>query len=163
MRPVCAAGRTSWSISTTGLRFRCATATVRRLRWGPDRLAAAVGGVTLWPGRNLFIVDFGSAITLDVVTADGVYRGGSISPGLANALPCPARLHGTAAADRHRGVSGLPRGERYPPPRAKRWPWGVIEGIVAEVGEWMRRYGRNHAGLVTIFTGGDAAFFEKTI
>ena len=34
------------------------------------------------PGRNLMIVDFGSAITCDIVTAEGRYLGGSISPGL---------------------------------------------------------------------------------
>ena len=49
---------------------------------GCDRLAAAVGGVGMLPGRNLMIVDFGSAITCDIVTAEGRYLGGSISPGL---------------------------------------------------------------------------------
>lgn len=39
---------------------------------GEDRLAAAVGAASLYPGRNLLIVDFGTAITIDQVSADGV-------------------------------------------------------------------------------------------
>ena len=50
---------------------------------GRDRLAAAVGAATLYPGRNALIVDFGTAVTLDFVSADGVFRGGCISPGMA--------------------------------------------------------------------------------
>lgn len=49
---------------------------------GEDRLAAAVGAASLYPGRNLLIVDFGTAITIDQVSADGVFRGGNISPGV---------------------------------------------------------------------------------
>ena len=48
---------------------------------GPDRLAAAVGAWTLYPGRNILIVDFGTAITIDFVTERGEYLGGNISPG----------------------------------------------------------------------------------
>ena len=49
---------------------------------GRDRLAAAVGAATLFPGRNVLVVDFGTAVTFDLVTADGTFRGGCISPGL---------------------------------------------------------------------------------
>ena len=48
---------------------------------GPDRLAAAVGAWTLYPGRNILIVDIGPAITIDFVTERGEYLGGNISPG----------------------------------------------------------------------------------
>ena len=48
---------------------------------GADRLAAAVGAVELTGGGDCVIVDFGTAITIDLVT-DGVFRGGCISPGL---------------------------------------------------------------------------------
>ena len=49
---------------------------------GRDRLAAAVGATVLFPGRNVLIVDFGTAVTIDLVTADATYRGGCISPGV---------------------------------------------------------------------------------
>ena len=49
---------------------------------GRDRLAAAVGAAALCPGRDVLIVDFGTAVTIDLVTADGTFRGGCISPGM---------------------------------------------------------------------------------
>lgn len=45
-------------------------------------LAAAVGAAALYPGRDVLIVDFGTAVTIDLVTADGTFRGGCISPGM---------------------------------------------------------------------------------
>ena len=48
---------------------------------GADRLAAAVGVAAMYPGRNAAIVDCGTALTVDLLTADGIYRGGFISPG----------------------------------------------------------------------------------
>lgn len=49
---------------------------------GPDRIAAAVGAWSLYPGRNCLVVDMGTAVTYDVVTADGHYAGGNIAPGV---------------------------------------------------------------------------------
>lgn len=49
---------------------------------GADRLAAAVGAAHLHPHTPLLIIDVGTCITLDRVTAAGVYLGGNISPGI---------------------------------------------------------------------------------
>ena len=49
---------------------------------GRDRIAAAVGAWQLFTGSNLLVVDAGTCITLDVVTATGVYLGGNIAPGV---------------------------------------------------------------------------------
>jgi len=53
---------------------------------GKDRLAAIVGAVFLEPGNDLLIVDAGTAITYDLVDANGVYWGGNIAPGLSMRL-----------------------------------------------------------------------------
>jgi type III pantothenate kinase len=49
---------------------------------GADRLAGAVGAAHLRPGQPTLVVDAGTALKLDLVTADGRYHGGSIGPGL---------------------------------------------------------------------------------
>ena len=49
---------------------------------GADRIAAAVAAVDQFPGKNLILIDFGTATTFDVVTKDKVYQGGTIIPGL---------------------------------------------------------------------------------
>jgi type III pantothenate kinase len=48
---------------------------------GPDRLVNAVAGFAL-VGGPCVIVDFGTAVTHDVVSADGEYLGGVIFPGV---------------------------------------------------------------------------------
>jgi len=50
---------------------------------GVDRLLAAFAVVRLFaPMRAAIVVDSGTATTIDLVTSDGVFRGGSILPGL---------------------------------------------------------------------------------
>jgi type III pantothenate kinase len=52
------------------------------LEVGADRIANAIAGTQLFPGKDLIIVDFGTATTFDVVTANKEYLGGMILPGL---------------------------------------------------------------------------------
>jgi type III pantothenate kinase len=49
---------------------------------GVDRLANAVAASERFPGRNAIVADLGTATTLDVVSAERVYHGGIIAPGL---------------------------------------------------------------------------------
>ena len=49
---------------------------------GADRIADAVGGVKLFPGRNLLIADFGTATTVCATTKNKEFLGGNIIPGL---------------------------------------------------------------------------------
>ncbi|HEV3417243.1 MAG TPA: type III pantothenate kinase [Pirellulales bacterium] len=52
-------------------------------RVGIDRLAAAVAVNRLRsPNRPAIVVDTGSAVTVDLIAADGVFRGGAIFPGI---------------------------------------------------------------------------------
>ncbi|MEO6918227.1 MAG: type III pantothenate kinase [Collimonas sp.] len=49
---------------------------------GCDRFAAALGAQRLFPQEALLVATCGTATTLDVVSADGVFSGGMILPGL---------------------------------------------------------------------------------
>lgn len=48
---------------------------------GVDRVCVAVGGYTLYK-RNLIIIDFGTAITINIVKRTGDFLGGPILPGV---------------------------------------------------------------------------------
>lgn len=48
---------------------------------GADRLANAVAAIAQF-GAPVIVADFGTAITVDVVDAEGVYAGGAIAPGV---------------------------------------------------------------------------------
>ena len=50
---------------------------------GADRIANAIAGTHLYPGRNLIIIDFGTATTFDVIVgSERKYLGGVIIAGL---------------------------------------------------------------------------------
>jgi type III pantothenate kinase len=62
----------------TGLKIRYRNP----LEVGADKIANAIGAVARFPGRNLLIIDFGTATTLCAVTRDKEYLGGIITPGI---------------------------------------------------------------------------------
>ena len=62
----------------TGLRIRYRNP----LEVGADKIANAIGALSRFPGRNLVIIDFGTATTLCAVTRDRDYLGGIITPGI---------------------------------------------------------------------------------
>lgn len=62
----------------TGLKLRYANPK----EIGADRIAAAIGAVSLHPETDLIVIDMGTATTIDVVTKDKEYLGGTIIPGL---------------------------------------------------------------------------------
>jgi type III pantothenate kinase len=49
---------------------------------GCDRFASMIGAHALFPGQPLIVATCGTATTVDAVTADGIFVGGMILPGL---------------------------------------------------------------------------------
>jgi type III pantothenate kinase len=62
----------------TGLKIRYRNP----LEVGADKIANAIGALIRFPGRNLLIIDFGTATTLCAVTKEKEYLGGIITPGI---------------------------------------------------------------------------------
>ncbi len=125
---------------------------------GRDRLAAAVGAHELYGKNDLLIVDFGTAITFDYVTADGSFKGGFISPGIdcrfralhdyTATLPLCSASHETidvATTTRDAIVHG------------------VMNSILFEIEGYIRLFSEKSCNLSIIFSGGDAIFFDKRI
>lgn len=125
---------------------------------GRDRLAAAVGATVLYPGRNVLIVDFGTAVTIDLVTADGIYCGGCISPGMQTRFRAlhdyTARLP-LCGPTEEEGLQGLTTEEAV--------ELGVMNSLSFEIEGYVGRMKEKIADLCVIFTGGDAKFFVKRI
>lgn len=49
---------------------------------GADRIANAVAAHDLYPDENVVVADFGTALTVDAISARGEYLGGAIAPGI---------------------------------------------------------------------------------
>lgn len=50
--------------------------------FGADRWAADVGAMSLAPNKTLLVIDAGTCITYDVISNEGRFLGGAISPGV---------------------------------------------------------------------------------
>jgi type III pantothenate kinase len=53
---------------------------------GADRIADAVGAITLYPNRNLIVADYGTATTLCAISRNKEFLGGNIIPGVRLAM-----------------------------------------------------------------------------
>ncbi|MBQ4470236.1 MAG: type III pantothenate kinase [Synergistaceae bacterium] len=65
------------ALTDTGMEIQCKNP--REV--GADRIVNAVAGLAKY-GAPLIVVDYGTAITFDVVSPEGAYLGGAIAPGL---------------------------------------------------------------------------------
>lgn len=125
---------------------------------GRDRVAAAVGAWVRYPNRPLLVADFGTALTIDFVSADGVFHGGAISLGVSNRFRALHEYTATLplceeqAAERLFGRSTREAIEQ-----------GVMNSVQFELEGYIARLEEKNADLAVIFTGGEAKFFEKRI
>ncbi|SFQ29593.1 type III pantothenate kinase [Hymenobacter arizonensis] len=149
----------TFSPATTAIPLRNAYATPHTL--GADRLAAAVGAAGLRPGQPTLIVDAGTALKMDVVTADGTYHGGSIGPGL------HMRFRALHTFTGRLPLLELPRGHATIPltgdSTTSSLLSGVVNGAVAEITGFIAQYQQLYPGLGVLLTGGDAAFLAARL
>lgn len=119
------------------------------LTLGTDRLAAVVGAHRRQPGRDVLVIDTGTCITYDFITAAGDYLGGNISPGPTMRLKAlNAFTHALPLVER-KGVTP-PLG--YSTETAIRS--GVMNGVLFEIESYIREYILKYPQLLIYLTGG---------
>lgn len=125
---------------------------------GADRMAVAVGALAAYPGRDLLVVDSGTAITLDLVTADGCFRGGNIAPGIATRF---------ASLSEHCARLPLLDAEGDIPlvgyDTATAIRSGVVMGVVAQVRQMYADLKADYPQLLVVLTGGDCHIIAKRL
>ncbi len=111
----------------------------------------------------MLVVDFGTAITFDVV-AERAFHGGNISAGAAmrfralNEFTEKLPLVALSAADLQCKSMNFPATDTVSAIRS-----GVVEGIVAEVERYVARAERQFGPMRVVFTGGDAGYFAERV
>jgi type III pantothenate kinase len=122
---------------------------------GCDRFAAALGARTLAPGRALLVATCGTATTIDAISADGLFIGGMILPGL-------ALMAGSLA----RNTAQLPQvvaGAALPPVFADNTDDAIVSGCIsAQAGAIERAFAAHHAALC-IVSGGAAGYIAPVL
>lgn len=112
---------------------------------GADRIAALAGAHSLHPGRELLVADCGTAITYDLLSADGVFMGGNIAPGIALRLEALFRF-----------TSKLPylhptndKVELWGTSTAEAMQAGAYYGVIAELNYYRRHLSKDAAIVLT--------------
>lgn len=125
---------------------------------GNDRIAAVVGANYLYPGKNVLVVDAGTAITYDFIDENGEYAGGNISPGIEMRFKALNRFTGRLPLVRKKNLDKLVGQTTEEAILA-----GVMQGVVFEVEGTIRAFKEIYKNLIVIITGGDAIFFDNKL
>lgn len=135
---------------------------------GKDRIAGVVAASALFPGKDVLVIDAGTAITYDLITKDKEYFGGSISPGLSirfrglhtftGRLPLidkPVLTGDNTELERSILLTGRNTEESI--------VTGVMNGALFEIDGFISAYTEKYPTLTTVITGGDAIYFDKKL
>jgi type III pantothenate kinase len=125
---------------------------------GRDRLAGVTGARQLFPGMDILVVDAGTAITYDLITAAGEYLGGAISPGLTMRYKALNAFTGRLPLLDFSGDAALIGSDTESSLHS-----GVLNGILAEVEGIVKQYLSLYPALRVILTGGDHNYFDKRL
>jgi len=125
---------------------------------GMDRFLTCYGAVSA-TNKDVICVDAGTACTIDWMTAEGIYRGGVIMPGL--------KLFHQAIEN---SLPELPTVEYYLPDQ---WPgkstvkslqWGTSGGFLMAIDGFVREYMSVIDGETELFiTGGDSLYISENL
>ncbi|HWY10610.1 MAG TPA: type III pantothenate kinase [Bacteroidia bacterium] len=126
---------------------------------GSDRLAASVGAYSLYPTKNILVIDAGTCLKFNFTNAKGEYSGGAISPGLQ--MRFKALQHFTdklpliSFNENYDKLVGESTEESILS--------GVINGILNETDGIINEYKKLYSDLTIVITGGDTDFFAKRL
>lgn len=124
------------------------------LRLGADRWVAMLGARTV--GRDVLVIDVGTAVTIDLLDADGRHRGGAILPG--SALMVASLLAGTGGISRRVTPGSLRRRSLFARSTREAVEAGARHALIASI-----HHAVNEAALAlgsrprVLLTGGGAS------
>ena len=125
---------------------------------GPDRIAALCGAMAVCPGCEALVVDCGTCVTYDRLSASGEFLGGNIAPGIGmrmramHAFTAMLPLVDSASAPNLWGSS-----------TATAMQAGAFYGIVAEIQYYMSQCPANTRLLLTGGRTADLSHFLSNI
>lgn len=125
---------------------------------GADRIASAAGAHALFPDCNVLVVQAGTCLVTDLVTAAGQYLGGTIAPGLRMRLRALPQFTAHLPLLDPEPVDYLVGNSTTQSILS-----GVVNGYVCEIQGMIYRYETQYPGLKVVLSGGDAPLLESSL
>ena len=125
---------------------------------GVDRIALVSSAVSIFPNKNVLIIDAGTCITYDFVDSENCYFGGAISPGInmrykslntfTNKLPLlkPKHINQLIGGSTEISIH-----------------LGIINGVISEIDSFINQYREKNKDLTVVLTGGDVNFLSNRL
>jgi type III pantothenate kinase len=125
---------------------------------GFDRVAAAIGGFSIFPDENILVITVGTCVIYDFVDKAGNYLGGAISPGIDLRLKALHTFTGKLPlVEKQQIFPALGTNTR------DSILCGVINGLKLEMEGFINQINEQFPGLKVILSGGDAFYFDKNL
>ena len=125
---------------------------------GSDRWAAMVAAVDQ-VNEAVCVVDCGTAVTLDVVTADGLHQGGLITPGLGLSRQCLQ-----VATQMNFAMPESQLGRAYLGQSTEQClQQGTLSAICGMINRTYQQTTQNYGAVSLILTGGDAELLQACL
>ncbi|MBL7859463.1 MAG: type III pantothenate kinase [Cyclobacteriaceae bacterium] len=125
---------------------------------GVDRIAGVCGAKVIFPNNDCLVIDTGTCITYDMITKDGHFIGGGISPGLSMRFQAVHTF--TTKLPLVKPKDDVPLIGNSTESCIQS---GVINGLLEEIEGIIRLYRVKFADLQVILCGGDTGFFENKL
>jgi type III pantothenate kinase len=125
---------------------------------GQDRVALLAGAQEHYPNTDLLLIDMGSCITYDLLTAKGEHLGGAISPGIAMRYNSLHLQTGKLPKLEFTETAPLLGTSTETAIHA-----GIIQGVIAEINAQIDHATKEYPNLTVILGGGDAQKLSKKI
>lgn len=126
---------------------------------GSDRLAASVGAFSIYPFRDILVIDAGTCLKYNFTNRNNEYLGGAISPGLQMRFKAlqyfTDKLPLVNAKTDYNKLIGNTTEESILS--------GVINGIIHETDGIINEYKNIYPDLTIVVSGGDTDFFAKRL
>ncbi|MCF6168958.1 type III pantothenate kinase [Lutibacter sp.] len=125
---------------------------------GMDRVALVSAAVTLFPNKNVLVIDAGTCITYDYIDINACYYGGAISPGIQMRYKSLNKF-----------TENLPLLE---PKYTNQFigestdsciHTGVVKGTISEIDSFVDYYRKKNKDLTVVLTGGDTKFLANRL
>lgn len=124
---------------------------------GRDRIASVAGAISQYPKEDILVIDAGTCIKYDLITAKGEYPGGGISPGIEMRFKALNTFTGKLPLINFNQqqvelIGSSTEGSILS---------GVLNGALAEVDGIITQYKKHYPSIKVLLTGGDSDFFAK--
>lgn len=127
---------------------------------GKDRIAAVAGAHAQFPNKNTLVIDAGTCVTYDFLTAGGAYLGGAISPGVQLRLRAMNSYTGKLPLLHWEGIE---RPQNIGGTTIMSMLSGAVNGLISEMRGFIESYKKQNKTLKIVITGGDANFFVEEL